>query len=65
MNTTRNHAHKPTARPRHIGANSLTTERQRWQAYEAAKHLWECQHPEASGDEHEQAMRAIAQRVGV
>lgn len=48
-----------------IGARSLTTEQQRWQAYEAAKHLWECQHPEATSDEHEAAMRAIAQRVGV
>ena len=53
------------AKPRHIGASSLTNERQRWQAYEAAKHLWECKHPGASAEEHEQAMRAIAERHGV
>lgn len=46
-----------------IGA--LTAEQQRWQAYEAAKHLWECQNPGAPCDEHEAAMRAISQRVGV
>lgn len=55
---------QPTA-PRRIGLDSLTTERQRWQAYEAAKRLWESRNPGASCDEHEQAMRAIAQRVGV
>lgn len=43
----------------------LTTEQQRWQAYEAAKHLWEQQHPSASTQEHEDAMRELAQRVGV
>jgi hypothetical protein len=51
--------------PRHITLRQLSTEQQRWQAYEAAKHLWECQHPGASADEHEQAMRALAERHGV
>ncbi len=41
------------------------TEQQRWQQYEAARHLWEQQHPEATPQEHEDAMRAIARRFGL
>lgn len=67
MRTTQ-HQPKAGQRPaaaRHIGSRHLTTDQQRWQAYEAAKRLWESHNPGASCDEHEQAMRAIAQRVGV
>ena len=52
-------------KPRHLSLSQMSTEQQRWQAYEAAKHLWECQNPAASCEEHEQAMRAIATRFGV
>lgn len=57
------------ARPRALRASlsvsRITTEQQRWQAYEAAKHLWEQQHPAASSQEHQDAMRELARRVGV
>ncbi len=48
-----------------LSLQRVTSEQQRWQAYEAAKHLWEQQHPAASSQEHEDAMRELARRVGV
>jgi hypothetical protein len=51
--------------PGQVSLRQLSTDQKRWQDYEAAKHLWECQHPSASADEHEQAMRALAERHGV
>lgn len=53
------------ATPRRIGLSSITNERQRWQAYEAAKRLWEDLHPGASSVEHETAMQQLARRFGV
>lgn len=48
-----------------LSLQRVTSEQQRWQAYEAAKHLWEQQHPAASSQEHEDAMRELARRCGV
>ena len=48
-----------------LSLQRVTSEQQRWQAYEAAKHLWEQQNPAASAQEHEDAMRELARRVGV
>ena len=48
-----------------LSLQRVTSEQQRWQAYEAAKHLWEQQHPAATAQEHEDAMRELARRYGV
>ena len=55
---------QPTA-PRRIGLDSLTTERQRWHAYEAAKALWLARNPAASAQQIETAFAAIAKRLGL
>ena len=36
-----------------------------WQAYEAAKRAWITAHPNATSEQYAEAMRAIAQRLGV
>ena len=36
-----------------------------WQAYEAAKRAWIEEHPGATPEQYEAAMRAIAKRYGV
>lgn len=37
----------------------------RWQAYEAAKRAWIAAHPDATPEQYDAAMRAIARRYGV
>ena len=36
-----------------------------WQAYEAAKREWIAAHPDATPEQYDAAMRAIAERLGV
>lgn len=36
-----------------------------WQAYEAAKHAWIAANPNATPEQYDAAMRAIAERCGV
>ena len=36
-----------------------------WQAYEAAKRAWIASHPNATPEQYDAAMRAIARRYGV
>lgn len=36
-----------------------------WQAYEAAKRAWIDAHPDATPEQYDAAMRAIAKRMGV
>lgn len=36
-----------------------------WQTYEAAKRAWIAAHPNATPEQYDAAMRAIAKRVGV
>lgn len=36
-----------------------------WQAYEAAKREWIAEHPGATPEQYDAAMRAIAERLGV
>lgn len=40
-------------------------EAERWRVYESEKRAWIAQHPEASSEDYEQAMRRIAERCGV
>lgn len=62
--TTRAHLRRPAA-PRHISGRHLQNDQQRWQAYEAAKHLWEAQNPGATSAEYEAAMQQLARKAGV
>ena len=62
--------HQPKAGQRpaaalHIGSRHLTTDQQRWQAYEAAKALWLARNPAASAQQIETAFAAIAKRLGL
>ena len=36
-----------------------------WQAYEAAKRAWANANPQATAEQYDAAMRAIAERLGV
>lgn len=36
-----------------------------WQAYEAAKRAWIAAHPGATPEQYAEAMRAIAERLGI
>lgn len=36
-----------------------------WQAYEAAKRAWVAAHPDATPEQYEAAMRALAEEMGV
>lgn len=37
----------------------------RWQAYEAAKRAWIAAHPDATPEQYDAAMKAIAERLGI
>ena len=46
-------------------ADKLKEETERWQMYEAAKRAWIAEHPGATPEQYEAAMKAIAERLGI